>query len=58
MFEVEGATANIEVRTDHLEVAKEFIRTREYISFLPYLCVKKNLKAVSLLRLISNIYLI
>ncbi|MEQ6354558.1 LysR family transcriptional regulator [Lysinibacillus sp. M3] len=44
MFEVEGVSANIEVRTDHLEVAKEFIRTREYMSFLPHLCVKKELE--------------
>jgi len=45
MFEVEGVSANIEVRTDHLEVAKEFIRTREYMSFLPHLCVKKELES-------------
>ncbi len=45
MFEIEGVTANIEVRTDHLEVAKEFIRTKNYISFLPHLCVKKELES-------------
>ncbi|MBG9453565.1 LysR family transcriptional regulator [Lysinibacillus sphaericus] len=45
IFEVEGVSANIEVRTDHLEVAKEFIRTKEYISFLPHLCVKKELES-------------
>ena len=33
MFEVEGVAANIEVRADHLEVAKEFIRTKDYLSF-------------------------
>ncbi|AVK83952.1 LysR family transcriptional regulator [Lysinibacillus sp. B2A1] len=45
LFEVEGVTANIEVRTDHLEVAKEFIRTKGYMSFLPHLCVKKELES-------------
>ncbi|MCS1391135.1 LysR family transcriptional regulator [Lysinibacillus boronitolerans] len=45
MFEVEGVAANIEVRTDHLEVAKEFIRTKDYLSFLPHLCVKKELES-------------
>lgn len=45
MFEVEGVTANIEVRTDHLEVAKALIRTKEYMSFLPHLCVKKELES-------------
>ncbi len=45
MFEVEGVTANIEVRTDHLEVAKALIRTQEYMSFLPHLCVKKELES-------------
>ena len=45
MFEVEGVSANIEVRTDHLEVAKAFIRTTEYMSFLPHLCVKNELES-------------
>lgn len=45
MFEVEGVAANIEVRTDHLEVAKEFIRTKDYLSFLPHLCIKKELES-------------
>lgn len=45
LFEVEGVVANIEVRTDHLEVAKAFIRTKEYMSFLPYLCVKNELES-------------
>lgn len=45
MFEVEGVSANIEVRTDHLEVAKAFIRTKEYVSFLPHLCVKTELES-------------
>lgn len=45
MFEVEGVSANIEVRTDHLEVAKAFIRTKGYMSFLPHLCVKNELES-------------
>jgi len=45
MFEVEGVSANIEVRTDHLEVAKAFIRTKGYMSFLPHLCVKSELES-------------
>lgn len=45
MFEVEGVAANIEVQTDHLEVAKEFIRTKDYLSFLPHLCIKKELES-------------
>ncbi|MGN4124124.1 LysR family transcriptional regulator [Lysinibacillus sphaericus] len=45
MFEVEGVTANIEVRTDHLEIAKALLHTKEYLSFLPYLCVKNELES-------------
>lgn len=45
LFKVEGVAANIEIRTDHLEVAKAFIRTKKYMSFLPYLCVKNELES-------------
>ncbi len=45
MFDIKGVAANIEVRTDHLEVAKAFIRTKNYISFLPQLCVKNELES-------------
>lgn len=46
MFEVEGVTANIEVRTDHLEVAKALIRTQEYMSFFAtFMCKKKELES-------------
>ena len=50
MFEVEGVAANIEVRTDHLEVAKEFIRTKDYLSFYHIFVSKGNWKAVNLWR--------
>ncbi len=65
LFEVEGVEPNVEFKVDHLEVAKSFIKNRQSIGFLPYLCVKQELEkgelfevdTTHLLQIKQNVYL-
>src|SRR4051794_35218884 len=51
LFEVENVEPRIEFLVDHLEVAKSIILSKNGIGFLPYLCIKEELKRGELIEI-------